>query len=191
MKIGLKGLLCCVITSFAITTYSQTSQNNPGVMQLSLKEAQDYALMHNKTVQNSGLAVSEAQKKVWETISAGLPQVNATLDYSNMLGFKMSLFGQSIALEPTSSLQASVTQLLFSGSYWIGVKMTRLAKDMTETMKLQSELDIKQQTQTAYLSILVAEKNKGILEENLENIKKLAQATEDIDRKSTRLNSSH
>ena len=180
MKIGLKGLLCCVITSFAITTYSQTSQNNPGVMQLSLKEAQDYALMHNKTVQNSGLAVSEAQKKVWETISAGLPQVNATLDYSNMLGFKMSLFGQSIALEPTSSLQASVTQLLFSGSYWIGVKMTRLAKDMTETMKLQSELDIKQQTQTAYLSILVAEKNKEILEKNLENIKKLAQATEDM-----------
>ncbi|MDR2928366.1 MAG: TolC family protein [Cytophagaceae bacterium] len=181
MKIGLRKLIGCVVAlGIALSVYSQAIQETPETMRLTLKEAQEYALQHNKTVQNSGLAVTEAQKKVWEAASAGLPQVNATLDYQNMLGFKMELFGQSIALEPTSSLQVQVTQLLFNGSYWIGLRMSRLGKNIAETSKLQSELDIKQQAQTAYLSILVAEENKKILEMNLENINTLAKTTADM-----------
>ena len=179
MKIRLKQFILSVVL-FSVAGMGFAQETNEQALRLSLKEAQDYALQNNKTVQNSGLAVSEAQKKVWEVISMGLPQVNATLDYTNMLGFKMNLFGQSIPLEPTSSLQATVTQLLFSGNYWIGIKMARIGESVAEISKMQSELDIVQQTQTAYLSILVVEENKKILELSLNNIETIAKSAADM-----------
>ena len=63
------------------------SQQSDNVLRLSVEEAKDYAVQHNKNVWNAGLSVSEAQKRTWEVISAGLPQVNASVDYSNMMGF--------------------------------------------------------------------------------------------------------
>ena len=178
MKTVLRKIIVC--TAALGIALAVKSQETSGTMRLTLKEAQDYALQYNKMVQNSGLAVSQAQKKVWETISMGLPQMNATLDYTNMLGFKMNLFGMSMALEPTSTLQTTVSQLLFSGSYWIGVKMAKIGADVAEISKLQSELDIKQQVQTAYLSILVVEENRKILEMILSNIDLIYKSTEDM-----------
>ncbi len=179
MKIYFKCImLVVVLVSVSLPVFPQASQDT--VLRLTLKEAQDYALKYNKTVWNAGLSVSEAQKKTWETISAGLPQVNATVDYQNMMGFKMELFGQSIGLEPTSNFQASVTQLLFSASYWVGIKMSKIGEQMTETARLQSELDVKQQTQSAYHAVLIALENKKILDLNLKNIETLAKSTEDM-----------
>jgi outer membrane protein TolC len=150
------------------------------VLRLTLKEAQDYALQHNRIVWNAGLSVSEAQKKTWEVISAGLPQVSASVTYQNMMGFKMSFAGMTLALPPTSNFQATVSQLLFSASYWVGIKMSKIGEEMTETARLQTELDVKQQTQSAYHAVLITEENKKILEQNLKNIQALAKSAEDM-----------
>ena len=160
---------------------SAFSQESGGKkMNLSLKEAQDYAVQNNKNVMNAGLSVSEAQKRTWEVISAGLPQVSASVDYTNMMGFKMSFAGMNIALEPTSNFQATVSQLLFNGSYWVGIKMSRIGEELTETVRMQAELDVKHQTQTAYNAILVASENLEILQQNLKNIETLAKSAEDL-----------
>ncbi len=179
MKIQLKQIILSIILlGMCIPGFSQ--EPNEKAMRLTLKEAQDYALKYNKTIWNAGLSVSEAQKKTWETISAGLPQVNATVDYQNMMGFKMEFAGLTIPLEPTSNFQASVTQLLFSASYWVGIKMSKIGEEMTETARLQSELDVKQQTQSAYHAVLIAQENKKILGLNLKNIETLAKSTDDM-----------
>ena len=52
---------------------------------LSLEEARKHAIEYNKTVQNADLAIVESQKKINETLSAGLPQADVTIDYSNFL----------------------------------------------------------------------------------------------------------
>ena len=161
-----------------VSGFAQTSEGS--TLNLTLKEAQEHALLHNKNVKNAGLSVSEAQQKVWETIANGLPQVNATLDYQNMMGFKASLGGLiTFPLTPTSTFQASVTQLLFSGSYWVGIKMSKIGQEVSETMKLQQELEIKQQVRTAYLGVLVAEENKAILEKTLKDVEIIAKTTAD------------
>ncbi len=181
MNIQFRQLIWCIILFvMSMPGQAQNSQQQQDTMRFTLREAQDYALQYNKTIWNAGLSVSEAQKMVWEAISSGLPQVNATLDYQNMMGFKMSLFGQSIPLESTSTFQTSVTQLLFNGSYWVGIRMAKIGEQMTETARLQSELDIREQTQTAYLSVLVALENKKILDQNLRNMEVLAKSTADM-----------
>ena len=176
----MKKRIITVIIFLGICGTGFSQQSNEKVLRLTLKEAQDYALQHNKTVWNAGLSVSEAQKKTWETISAGLPQVSATVSYQNMMGFSMSFAGLNISMPPTSNFQATITQLLFNGSYWVGIKMSKIGEEMTETARLQAELDVKQQTQSAYHAILIAEENKKILEQNLTNIETLAKKTEDM-----------
>jgi outer membrane protein TolC len=158
--------------------FSQQAGNS--VLRLSLAEARDYAVQNNKNVLNAGLSVSEAQKKTWEVISAGLPQVNATIDYSNMMGFKMSFAGMNIALQPTSNFQTTVSQLLFNASYWVGIKMSKIGEGMTETVRQQTELDTRQQTQTAYFTALVVEENLKILKQNLHNIETIAKSAENM-----------
>ena len=44
-----------------------------------LQEARNFALQHNYDAQKSQLDVSAAQKRIRETIGAGLPQVNTTI----------------------------------------------------------------------------------------------------------------
>ena len=171
-------ILSIMLFGICGTVYPQ--ETNEKVLRLTLKEAQDYAVQHNKTVWNAGLSVSEAQKKTWETISAGLPQVSATVSYQNMMGFSMSFAGMNISMPPTSNFQATVSQLLFNGSYWVGIKMSKMGEEMTETARLQAELDVKQQTQSAYQTILIIEENMKLLEQNLENIQTLAKKTEDM-----------
>ena len=156
-------------------TFSQTN-----VLHLSVEEAKEYAVQHNKSVWNAGLSVSEAQKRTWEIISAGLPQANASVDYSNMMGFSMSFAGMEIAMPPTSNLQIQVTQLIFSASYWVGIRMARLGEEMTETAMLQAQLDARHQTQSAYFTVLVVQENLKILEQNLVNLEAIARTTQDL-----------
>ena len=156
----------------------QTNSNN--ILRLTVQEAKDYAVQHNKNVWNAGLSVSEAQKRTWETISAGLPQVNANVSYQNMMGFSMSFAGMEIVMPPTSNFQTQVTQLLFNASYWAGIKMSKIGEEMSETARLQAELDVKHQTQSAYYMVLVAQENKKILEQNLKNLEAIARTTEGL-----------
>lgn len=179
MKIQFKQIILSAMM-FAVCGTVFPQETNEKQLRLTLKEAQDYAVKNNRNVWNAGLSVSEAQKKTWEAISAGLPQVNATVDYQNMMGFSMEFAGMAISMEPTSNFQASVTQLLFNASYWVGIRMSKIGERMTETARLQAELDVKQQTQSAYHAVLIAEENKKILELNLKNIETLAKSAEDM-----------
>lgn len=170
-------IIVFVLISVCGQVFSQQTNHN-NILHLNVSEAKEYAVKHNKNVWNAGLSVSEAQKKTWEAISAGLPQVSASINYQNMMGFKMEFAGMSIGMVPTSNFQAQVTQLLFSASYWVGIKMSKISEEMTEIARQQAELDVKHQTQSAYYAILVAQENKEILEQNLKNLEKIARTTE-------------
>ncbi len=56
---------------------------------LSLSDAQAYALEHNKTLKNANLEAALTEKKIWEIISSGLPQVEATVDYMTYFGYEI------------------------------------------------------------------------------------------------------
>ena len=176
----MKNKIVIIIMLLGVFGRAFSQQANDNVLYLTVHEAKEYAVQHNRNVWNAGLSVSEAQKKTWETISAGLPQVSANVSYQNMMGFKMSFAGMEIAMPPTSNFQTQVTQLLFNASYWAGIKMSKKGEEMNETVRLQAELDVKHQTQSAYYMVLVAQENKKILEQNLKNLETIATTTEGL-----------
>lgn len=149
-------------------------------LNLSLEQAKEYAVEYNRSLQKAGIAISEAQETLWQAISAGLPQAEATVDYSNYLGFNMSFGGQSIAFNPTSNAKITVSQLIFSGSYWIGIEMAKIAKKLAETNRDKTELDVKESVSLSYYSILLAEESKKIVGKNLANIRDIHKRTDDM-----------
>jgi len=71
----------CVMSLFmAITTVAQEK------VSLSLQDAQEYALEHNRTLENASLDIKKAEAGRWQAIASMLPQVSAGLDYTNMMG---------------------------------------------------------------------------------------------------------
>ncbi|HDR52496.1 MAG TPA: hypothetical protein ENN90_12905, partial [Mariniphaga anaerophila] len=97
-------------------------------LSLDLAAAKEHALNYNRTIKNSGLAIVHSQEQLWAAIAAGLPQINATADYSNAIGAEISIqFDENlppskIPIKPSSNFNLQVGQLIFNGGYIVGVQ---------------------------------------------------------------------
>lgn len=151
---------------------------------LDLEAAKEYALSFNKTIKNSTLSVVQSQEQLWEAISAGLPQVNATTDYSNALGAEISIqFDESmpaskIPIKPTSNFNLQVGQLIFNGSYLVGIQIARLYETLSETNKVKTEQEVVSQVIENYYLVLLSEESLKILRTNMKNLQSIYLKTE-------------
>jgi outer membrane protein len=80
----MKTQLNLLITAVAILLVTNTSAQQKAPMNLSLKQAQEYALVNNANMKNAKLDIEIAKKKIWETKAMGLPQVSASGSYQHI-----------------------------------------------------------------------------------------------------------
>ncbi len=158
------------------------SQESTAELKLTLKEAQDYALMNNKMVQAAKTDVLASRIAVWEMISSALPQVNASGSFTDNLKLMTTLlpgdfFGQpgvkvpvTFGSEFNSSGSVQATLLLFNAPLYIGIETTKLANKLSEQNLEKSELDTRESIAMAYYLILVSERSLEILESNIDNL---------------------
>lgn len=146
-------------------------------LSLTLHDAQNYALEHNRTLKNASLDVQKSEASRWQTIASLLPQVNASLDYSSMMGYKMSMMGYDIAMPPYGTLGITAS-LAVSGAQIIGIQLGSIAMKMSDISLKQTEQQTTDQVKSIYYSTLVMEETVSLLEKNLENLKKLQGFTE-------------
>ena len=155
-------------------------------MKLSLDSAVNYTVSHNKILNNSRYAIYKSSQKIKETISQGLPQISASLDYNNFLGAEAELTLNPMAppvvieFNPTSSFKASASQLVFNGNYIVGVQLAKLAKAITEKSYQKDELDIKEQTYQAYYMILAMQRILDKLKKNYKNAQTIYENTNNL-----------
>lgn len=169
-----RGLIIVVSILWGLGAYAQDSTS------LDLTGVRVRAIKYNSQMQKAGLSLRESQKMLWEAISQGLPQVNASVDYQNFLGAEMSFAGQTMKFKPSSSASAQVSQLLFSGNYLVGVQIAKLYENLSQTQTKKTDLDVVEQVSNSYYAILVSEKSIGILRKNLDNVKDLYKRTESL-----------
>jgi len=174
-----------ILSVFVLSFFSLHAQVP---MELSLDSAVNYAVEHNKTLINSKFAIDKSSQKIKETISQGLPQINASLDYNNFLGAEASLQLNPeappaiIEFNPTSNFKASASQLLFNGNYIVGIQLSKLARTITEQSYQKDELEVKYQTMQAYYMVLATERILIKLEENLKNAQLIYENTSNLAR---------
>lgn len=174
------------VTALAFCIASIITLNaQSGGMSLSLDSAKIVALKYNKTLAIKGLSIADANQSLWQSIAQGLPQANASYSYQKPFGDDLILdLGipgmpvNTIPLQESSNVQLQVTQLIFSGNYWVGMKMAKIAKQLSVLSYKQTELDITKQVAESYYAILVAERTAEILADNLTNLEQLLNNTE-------------
>ena len=150
----------------------------------SLEDAINYALQNNRSAKNATNNLKIANAKKWETIATGLPQISAFFDYSNNIKQPISLvpaefFGGNpgefaeLSFGTKQTLDGSLTlrQLLFDGSYMIGLASIELYMDIAKKTKIKTDIEVKKATISAYGNALVSQERVEILKRNLENVK--------------------
>jgi outer membrane protein len=184
-----KEILTILILLLSMTSGILSAQDKNSELKLSLKEAQDYALLNNKMMINSRADVQASKAAVWETISNALPQVTASGSFTDNLKLMTTLlpgdfFGKPGEKVPVTfgsqfnsgaSVQASL--LLFNAPLYIGIETTKLANRLSEKNLAKTELDTKESVSTAYYLILVSEKSLEILNGNIANLNETLKST--------------
>lgn len=169
MKINLI-LLMLSLTGMLVQVQAQEK------LSLTVQDARNYAIQHNLSLKNSAYAIDKSQQSLKEAIAAGLPQVAATLDYSNALGAEMSirfseaLPAQKIPINPTSNFYINVSQLIFSANYWVGIETSKMATQLSEINYAKSEQDVIAQVTETYYLYLVSAKIREVLTKNVANL---------------------
>ena len=141
-----------------------------GRLELSMEGAVNYAIEHNRMMQNASYSVKESQAGLKSTIAQGLPQVEAKIDYQNFFNSEASIGPMTFEFKPTSNLNFSVGQLIFSGNYIVGVQMSMLFREMSEVNLKKTDADIRAQVLKSYYLVLVSAKSKEIMEKNVNNL---------------------
>jgi len=158
-------------------------------LRLSLSEAQDYAIEHNRTLQNSRLDVTLSERKYKEAVAQGLPQVDATLDWMTYFGYEMEfdIFGSGSTFQPTAEQQTDAwqqTSAAFPGftpvdlnNYMAGATYSGIIQSfapkavipMTDASTAKIQLGQLIYSGQYWTGIKVAKLGKKIAEQGLEN----------------------
>ncbi|MEM5538846.1 TolC family protein [Olleya sp. AS48] len=158
--------------SLALTSivYSQETPT-----EFSLQEAINYALENNRSSKNAALDIEAAIKQKWETTATGLPQLNATVDYQNALKRNVFVFGDQIiqvGSQHTLTGTATLSQLLFDGSYLVGLQSAKVYLEISKNAKTKTDLEVRKAVINAYGNVLLAEESIAILEKNISVLEK-------------------
>jgi len=163
------------------------------VVSLSLSEAVDYALENNPSTKNARLELLISKATIKETTARGLPQINGAynLDYnpkipvvflpnqppfgdpSNPSDVIPARFGVSYS----SGLGVTVSQMIFDGSFFVGLRAAKTLLELTTKDLKKAEIDVVENVKKAYFGVLVNQQRIRLAESNLSRIDTLLKET--------------
>jgi outer membrane protein len=161
------------IISFLALSISLNAQEKK--MEFSLNEAIKFALTNSYNAKAAENDIKIAKETVWETTTIGLPQINGSVDYQNFIKQPISVadingdgVNEEFIFGTKQNVNASVTltQLLFDGSYLVGLQASKTFLKISEQAKEKTELLTREAVINAYGTILVTEKSIEILKRN-------------------------
>ncbi|AXG69152.1 outer membrane protein OprM [Kordia sp. SMS9] len=163
------------------------AQNQEIPRSFSLEEAITFALENNRTVKNAVRDIEAAKEQKWETTADGLPQLNGNIDYiynikqqfEDAVDFDENGF-IDFGAQQSVTATATLSQLVFDGSYLVGLQSAKVFLEISKNAKEKTDLEIRQGVINAYGNVLLAEesimileRNKKTLEDNLSETRKI------------------
>ena len=176
---------------FLLTSLAATAQN------YSLKQAVDYAIAHQVQVKNSQIDLQNANAKVNEIRAMGLPQVNGSLSLTNNLILQRvfiparifnpaaaegELIAAKFGVDNAGFANVGLSQLVFDGTYLLGLKASSVYKDLAVKSVTQSKQQVAENVTKAYYGILVNEKRQSLLALNVARLDTLLKETRELNK---------
>lgn len=161
------------------------AQEKPDVQTLSLQEAVTFALDNNENIQKASLDQISSRYQVKEARSAGLPQLDITGQGIKALKKPKIALPAEFNPEGTGPLLAemgtdyninggfSATQLLFSKSYFVGLKAAKSAEDLYRIRKEMTTEEVIYNVGSAYYQVLQTQEQFNTINANFEQLEQL------------------
>ena len=177
-----------LFTSLLLISFLSFSQKK----NLTLEECISLALENNENLKNSYLEekISTALSK--EYLSVGLPQISfdggvkynhevqkSIIDISRFMPGVPEGTEQEVQFGQTydGRMDLYVNQMIFNGSYFVGVSASRELIRLSEKMTKRNIIDIYESVQKAYFTVLNTKSRIDLVNENLDRLSSLLDQT--------------
>jgi outer membrane protein TolC len=190
-----------IVQLVVVPLFLRAQQATPQAM--NLEQCIQYALENSIRVKNAELDQDIARAKVNETIGIGLPQISGSASvvnnpklprffatYNGPGGFLGDLssvqglqVGDAVAAKNPFQLPASgnasinINQLIFNGSYLVGLKASSTFRELATKTREQTEQDVIQLVTKAYYSVLINKERITLFDNNIARVDSLLQNT--------------
>jgi len=193
----MKSIITLLFTCILLAGYSQGNDQI-----FTLDQCVEYALKNAIAVQNSELDEKIATARVKETVGIGLPQIDGTasLDHNQQLRRFFSIYdpnsiffgGQTIPganvgdvvsaqnffqLKSSADAGVRVNQLLFNGSYLVGLQAANAYKNLAIKSSLQTREEVVSNVTKAYYAVLVNRERIKSFDSNISRVDSLLKDT--------------
>lgn len=157
----------------------------------SLEAAVEYAIKNNLNIKTTQLDAKSAEARIGEIRATGLPQVNVQAGLINNLiiqtAFLPAIIGGGSPDDPPvavqfgvnyqSSVAATLNQLIFSGSYIVGLRAAATYRELAKKNVTQSKVNVAEAVTKAYYSAQVAVERAKVLDLNINRLDTLMRDT--------------
>tara|TARA_Y100000385_G_scaffold81456_1_gene83368 strand:- start:1676 stop:3010 length:1335 start_codon:yes stop_codon:yes gene_type:complete len=166
----------------SLFNYSQKSDS------IDLKSAIDFGLENHLNIKKTILELEKVKQQKRETQGIGLPQVNAEGSFNHFLNLPVQVLSASffnpfapeeeiIAFRAGTKFNTNaalqVNQLLFNGSYIVGLEFSKFLIEMQQDFIEQSKEEVVYQIKLAYHTAAITKENLTFLD----SISKMTQET--------------
>lgn len=182
--------LLSFFVAFSLFTYGQEDSTK-----FSLQDALKYGLDKHESIKNELLEYESAEKQVWEATSYGLPQVSAEGTFRHNLIIPKSIVpanafnpqapaDELVALEFGTDFNVDfgvkVNQLIFDGSYIVGIQVSKYYKEYVSTSIDRAKQDVLYNITQAYYLVLIAKENLELIDSTVILTKSLLDDTREL-----------
>ena len=177
----MKKILFLVLTGF----YFAPLQAQQSSYSLSLEQAIALAQDSSYASLNARREMTRALKKKWETTATGLPQINGSISYNNNIKQPVTLIPGEITggapgsftpvifgTEQNATAQATLEQLIFDGSYLVGLQAAKTFLDFSKNAYEKTQIEVEKSVVNAYGSAKMAEALVSVFDNNYKTLKK-------------------
>jgi outer membrane protein TolC len=142
---------------------------------LTLAAAKEFALKNAFQVKSKTLDAQSAKLQADELLAIGLPQISGSVQYQNFIDRPTSILpgdffgmpGQNVAVQfgvpQTLTAGISASQLLFDGSWLVGLQASKAYAALQNKNIVKSEIEVKRATEEAYHLAIIAQEGISLL----------------------------
>ncbi|MEK6479781.1 TolC family protein [Catalinimonas sp. 4WD22] len=189
-----------LLVAFAFPLHAQQSDTTAINGAMSLEECLEYAFVNSENIQNALLDIQIAKADVGVTKAQGLPQIDASVTYTNNFAVPTVYLpasagnfvggggngGQTpsdeevalrFGIQHQSNATINASQMIFDGAYFVGLKAARVYSELARKDYLLTKSNIAEQVSKAYYTALVSQERSADLENNYQRLDSLLNET--------------
>ena len=194
-KVSIFSILFWILSSYAV--YSQESDSEIDISQpLTLDACLVYAFQNSETIRIAELEKAISKADVGITKSQGLPQLNGSVNYNNNFAIQTQFLPAvffaddpnevpanappvpvRFGVNHTGTAGVSLSQMLFDGSYFVGLEAARTYTELSEKSYHQSKVQVAEQITKAYYTVLVNQERQVLVSSNYKRLDTLLRET--------------